>query len=152
MSAKKNAPKSYEYDKIQIYLNPDDEYQLEGLTLLNKCGRKKAKFIGILAHEFIKASNLDLQDCTMEELQSFISQYKDVPYRIRSGSPFPLAYYERKLTGGMVFSQEASASAEKNNKPVPPEANRREEKDKEMNEEDINELNDMINLFGATVD
>ena len=141
-----------EYERIQIYLDPNDEYQLECQTLLYKCGRKKSRFLGILAHEFIQASNLDLEHCTKDELQAFIRDYQEISYRITGNTPFPLAYYEKKMAGGILFDNNATLVQNNNDEKRKEDNNNKiaeQETSDDVNKEDIQEMNNALSLFSG---
>ncbi len=61
---KKKYKTAKDYKQKNLYLNESDPYQHECFRLLELCGHKQAKFLGLLVHDFILKNgiNIDILD------------------------------------------------------------------------------------------
>ncbi len=50
-----------DYKQKNLYLNESDPYQYECSKLLDLCGHKQARFVGMLVHEYIKKMGVDVE-------------------------------------------------------------------------------------------
>ncbi len=62
---KKNYKTIKDYKQKNLYLNESDPYQYECSKLLDLCGHKQARFVAMLAHEYIKKMGVDIE--TLDE-------------------------------------------------------------------------------------
>lgn len=61
---KKKYKTAKDYKQKNLYLNESDPYQYECFRLLELCGHKQAKFLGLLVHDYIQKNgiNIDILD------------------------------------------------------------------------------------------
>ena len=61
---KKKYKTAKDYKQKNLYLNENDPYQYECFRLLELCGHKQAKFLGLLVHDYIQKNgiNIDILD------------------------------------------------------------------------------------------
>lgn len=138
-----NKESKYEYDVRHVYFDANDEKQLECILLMDKCPRKFGKLLGILAHEFIKAGDIDLETLDKKDLANFISSYKDIPYaNLSTGLPFPSSFYSRKRDG---FRQDNYSPASQSNNGTVALVNNSNDASKE----DKEAIDNALALFGC---
>lgn len=149
---KRKTPADYDYDVRHVYFDANDEKQLECIILMDKCSKKFGKLLGILAHEFIKMSDIDLENITKEELTKFINSYKDIPYNPSTlGLPFPSSFYARKT----VFSNiNSSSNASSTNEYIQQKSSSVSVKSADISDDNGGqrskaEMNEALALFGV---
>ena len=49
-----------DYKQKNLYLNESDPYQYECIKVLELCGHKQAKFLGLLVHDYIQKSGVNV--------------------------------------------------------------------------------------------
>ncbi len=57
---KKKYKSAEDYKQKSIYFDENEKYQAECLALLNLCGHKQAKFLGLLAHDLIQRTGMNI--------------------------------------------------------------------------------------------
>lgn len=79
---KKQYKTASDYEQKSIYFDMDDEYQAECFELLNLCGHKQAKFLGLLAHDLLKQTGIDIESLDKDTFKSFFKTYE---LRVKTG-------------------------------------------------------------------
>lgn len=67
--------------KKGLYLDEKNQYQAECLKLLDACGHKQGKFLGILIHDFIMRTGIDLEKIDKKTMQDYI-RLMEVQYKM----------------------------------------------------------------------
>lgn len=127
---------NYYYDK-HLYFDKEDPFQLECVYLLSLCGHKQAKFLGLLAHDFIARTGINFDENMNKDLfQSYmkILEHQSVTPPASSSIPFGIA---NKTASLMKKSRKEEKS---NTKEVT--------EDEFMSKEDLMEMSDALSAFG----
>lgn len=70
--AKKDYKNPVSYKQKSIYLDENDPYQAECLDLLNLCGHKQARFLGLLAHDLITRTGMDISRMDKKSFKNYL--------------------------------------------------------------------------------
>ncbi|MCR5606068.1 MAG: hypothetical protein K6F69_04535 [Treponema sp.] len=73
---KKKYKSAEDYVQKSIYLDENDRYQKECLELLSLCGHKQAKFLGLMAHDFIQKNGINLEMLDKNSFKDFLKLYE----------------------------------------------------------------------------
>jgi len=70
---KKEYKKPDSYKQKCLYLDEENEYQSECIALLNLCGHKQAKFLGLLVHDYITRNRIDIKSLNKEIFKKYMT-------------------------------------------------------------------------------
>ena len=64
------------YKEKTIYIDEEDEYQSELHKILSLCGHKQSKLLGLLAHDFVKRTGIDLSECRKDDFCMIMKMFE----------------------------------------------------------------------------
>ena len=143
---KKKEHKTVEsYRQKSLYLDEEDQYQAECLALLNMCGHKQAKFLGLLAHDFILKTGIDVNNVDKNLFKNYMQLFE---MQLATGfnpmmqmAGYPGMMQQPMMPQMSIVSQPAPKKAKKK-----PEQKQEEEM---IKEEDIADMNNALAAFGV---
>lgn len=145
-------PKKKEYKTVEsykqksLYLDEEDQYQAECLALLNMCGHKQAKFLGLLAHDFILKTGIDINNVDKNLFKNYMQLFEMQlttgfnPMMQMAGYP-PGMMQQPMMPQMSMISQPAPKKADK--KPV------QKQEEEMIKEEDMADMNNALAAFGV---
>ncbi len=143
---KYKTPDSY-YQK-SLYLDESDPYQKEVLKLLNLCGHKQAKFLGLLAHDFITRTGLDVDSLDKDSFTDYMKLF-EMTLKTGFNPMMQMVPYGNMIPANMMPSNALPGKA-KAQKSI---ENIYEEKeiidDNFISAEDMDDMNNALAAFGV---
>lgn len=144
-------PKKKEYKTVEsykqksLYLDEEDQYQAECLALLNMCGHKQAKFLGLLAHDFILKTGIDINNVDKNLFKNYMQLF-EMQLTTGFNPMMQMAGYSGMMQQPMMpqmsmISQPAPKKADK--KPV------QKQEEEMIKEEDMADMNNALAAFGV---
>lgn len=99
--------------KKSLYLDENNIYQAECIKLLEVCGHKQSKFLGILAHDFIMRSGIDLNKISKKSMQDYM-RLLEVQYEMGFNPTFVNKIVSQQpIVQGKIVPDTSNTSAEK---------------------------------------
>ena len=136
-----NKTKEY-YKHKSIYLDEADEYQLEAKKLLDLCGHKQSKFLGLLVHEFIIRNGIDVKTINKGMFKNYINILE---MQVTSGNSMMMIPLNQMMMSmnSMVIPQYQPDIKVKSDKKKTLKG------DDFINEEDMSDMNEALAAFGV---
>lgn len=104
--------RSRNYKEKTIYIDEGDTFQSELHKILSLCGHKQSKLLGLLAHDFIKRTGIDLNECRKDDFCMIMKMFEA---QVRTGYNMP-AYNHAAVYAGNMAMFPFQHMTEKNNK------------------------------------
>ena len=145
--------KPLEYERYQIYLNPEDKLQADFKVIAEKSRRKISKFISILVYEWIKTYNVNLDELSDNDITDFVNLYMNnlqpatMKRYVSNSGRFPyLCFFLSPEDNCFHLKKELSGETEKIY--IKETRNNEEEENKTeiMSEDDIEDMQDSLSV------
>ena len=136
-----------DYRQKNIYLDEADLYQAECCKLLELCGHKQSKFMGLLAHDFIQTMGINLELLDKDSFKKIMGLYE---LQVSKGMNNPFAQM-----GAIFQPMMAQVPYQTTDKITSIKTGQKPEEvidypeDDLIKEEDMDALNDALKAFGA---
>lgn len=142
-SKKKKYKTPESYRQKSLYLDESNPYQAECLALLELCGHKQAKFLGLLAHSFITRYGIDINRLDKNVFANFV---KMLEIQATTGMN-PMMAMQPYMPQVEMASANISA-----NSIAPKKSVKKKEiiiQDEFIDEDDMDDMNEALAAFGA---
>ena len=141
---KKEYKRPESYKQKVVYLDRNNEFQSEALTLLDMCGHKQAKFVGLLVHDFISRYGIDIETIEKEVVLKYISYLEFQATNVHNTMMMvPMNALNMQAMGNMMMSP-------LQNKIKPSKKRKKTGQEEDfIDEGDMNDMNEALAAFGV---
>ena len=141
---KKKYKTAKDYKQKNLYLNESDPYQYECFRLLELCGHKQAKFLGLLVHDYIQKNGINIDILDGKSFKKLIGLLE---VQVQGGITTPL----NTMVMQPVMMQQVPFQEPKKIISITQTSSRKEEEmalnDDPIGAEDLEEMNDALAAF-----
>lgn len=129
-----------DYKQKNLYFDTSNAYQSECIGLLELCGHKQAKFLGLLVHEYIIRNGISINQLDKKKVGLLINILEE-----RCSSGFNPVISMQSFNPGISYTPVQLKTEEKEeNKPQVISS-----EEEFLEEEDVEEMNDALAAFGV---
>ncbi len=142
----KSRKKDHDYKQKSIYFDRTDEYQDECLYLLSLCGHKQARFLSLLAHDYIQRSGIAIDYLDKDNFGALLTVLELQSKSVASSQSIPsnvISFKSQVEKDARIRSLEDD-KAERISKKVKKIAT----DDEFIKEEDMDDMNAALAAFG----
>ena len=141
---KKKYKTAKDYKQKNLYLNESDPYQYECFRLLELCGHKQAKFLGLLVHDYIQKNGINIDTLDGKSFKKLIGLLE---VQVQGGITIPL----NTMVMQPVMMQQVPFQEPKKIISITQTSSQEEEEmalnDDPIGAEDLEEMNDALAAF-----
>ena len=142
---KKKYKTAKDYKQKNLYLNESDPYQYECFRLLELCGHKQAKFLGLLVHDYIQKNGINIDILDGKSFKKLIGLLE---VQVQGGITTPL----NTMVMQPVMMQQVPFQEPKKIISIAQNSSQEEEDEMALNDdpigaEDLEEMNDALAAF-----
>jgi len=142
---KKKYKTAKDYKQKNLYLNESDPYQYECFRLLELCGHKQAKFLGLLVHDYIQKNGINIDILDGKSFKKLIGLLE---VQVQGGITTPL----NTMVMQPVMMQQVPIQEPKKIISIAQNSSQEEEDEMALNDdpigaEDLEEMNDALAAF-----
>ena len=142
---KKKYKTAKDYKQKNLYLNESDPYQYECFRLLELCGHKQAKFLGLLVHDYIQKNGINIDILDGKSFKKLIGLLE---VQVQGGITTPL----NTMVMQPVMMQQVPIQETKKIISIAQNSSQEEEDEMALNDdpigaEDLEEMNDALAAF-----
>ena len=137
------------YKQKNIYLDENDQYQYECYKILELCGHKQSKFLGLLVHDYIQRMGINIE---MLDKNSFRQLLGLLEVQVSGAMNGPLSHIGtiQPVVMQQVPYQQPGKIMQINQKTIDFKEYREDDNDDELiKEEDMDAMNNALAAFGV---
>ncbi len=140
---KKEYKKPDSYKQKCLYLDEENEYQSECIAILDLCGHKQAKFLGLLVHDYITRNRIDIKSLNKEIFKKYMTLLEMQTINSHAAMMMiPMNPMMMTLADNMAMSQPIKPVKQKGSSKVVGESDF-------IDQQDMNDMNEALAAFGV---
>ncbi|WP_026658246.1 hypothetical protein [Butyrivibrio sp. AC2005] len=146
---KKKYKTAKDYKQKTIYLNESDPYQNECYKVLELCGHKQAKFLGLLVHDYVQKIGINVECIDDKGFKKIIGLLEE---QVKGGITAPLPQMGMMMQPVMMQQVPYQAMDKITSMPqlLRAEEEPQDEEDEEpFKAEDLGDMKDALKAFGV---
>ncbi len=140
---KKEYKKPDNYKQKCLYLDEENEYQSECIAILDLCGHKQAKFLGLLVHDYITRNRIDIKSLNRELFKKYMTLLEMQTINSHAAMMVvPMSPMMMAMTDNMTMAQPAKTVKQKGSSKVVGESDF-------IDQQDMSDMNEALAAFGV---
>ena len=140
---KKEYKKPDSYKQKCLYLDEENQYQSECIAILDLCGHKQAKFLGLLVHDYITRNRIDIKSLDKDIFKKYMTLLEMQAMNSHAAMMMvPMNPMMMAMADNMMAAQSVKPSKQKKSSKVVGETDF-------IDEEDMSDMNEALAAFGV---